>query len=253
MAVKQLEGGIISEQVAVSVRNVGDQVLRLDYANQRWEIAPGEAKVAPYLAACYWFGDPRAINIGDRRATQYRAQEIDRLSVLYGLYDSSFYNDDPGAETEPIHVDSHRTIGPRPYVNGRHPNLPQVVVTDITSGEQILTIIDDPLNVAGAVEMRDPSTEALHAQVASMQQQLANLTARLAAQDPDAAAEVLSNQPKADFIPGGSPVPTDDEAILEGLAGDDDGDEDFGAEMLADPEPDPSARATVDGSSRHSK
>lgn len=232
--VKRLQPGIMSEQVAVRIRNVGSSKLRLDYANQRWEIEPGQDAIAPYLGACYWFGDPRSVNVGDNRSTQYRARELDRLSVLYGIYSDAFVADDDNTFTIEQKVDDYRKLEPRPYVNRRHPNLPQVEVYDLTTGERILTVIDDPEgNDNGA--HANPESASLQAQLQAMQDQMNALTAQLAISDPDAARAVLANSPS----PADLDI-VDTDAIAAGL--------EAGATPEVD-EPQPTGRASVDDGS----
>jgi len=232
--IKRLNPGIMSEQIAVRVRNVGDSKLRLEYANQRWEIEPDQDAVAPYLAACYWFGDPRAINVGNpaNRSTQYRDREIERLSVLYGVYSEAFAVDEDGVSTIEQKVDDYRVLHARPYVNRRHPNLPRVEVFDLTTNEQILTVIDDPAGDNNAPHTNAPvEASALAAQIAAQQAQINEMARALATMDPDKAREVLAHSPdpaNLDII--------NTEAIAAGL--------EDGATDIEEPEP--TERASTD-------
>lgn len=202
--IKRLNPGIMSEQVAVRVRNIGDSRLKLEYANQTWKVEPGEDAIAPYLAACYWFGDPRSVNVGDpnrNRNTQYRTLEIDRLSVLYGVYSEAFVAEDDDTWTVEQKVDDYRKLEPRPYVNRRHPNLPQVEVYDLTTAERILTVIDDPAGDLNAEHSNSSlESEALQGQLNAMQESIKALTAQLAQSDPDAARAVLANSPTPESL-----------------------------------------------------
>ena len=233
--IKRLNPGIMSEQVAVRVRNIGDSRLKLEYANQTWLVEPGEDAIAPYLAACYWFGDPRAVNIGDsnrNRSTQYRTLEVDRLSVLYGVYSDAFTADDDDTWTVEQKVDDYRKLEPRPYVNRRHPNLPQVEVYDLTTSERILTVIDDPAGDLNAEHSNSSlESQALKDQMLAMQAQMSAMAAQLAQRDPDAAREVLAAAPTPDSL---DVVSTDD--ITSRLEGEGDEIE----------EPTPTERASTD-------
>lgn len=234
--IKRLNPGIMSEQIAVRVRNVGETKLRLDYANQRWEIEPGQEAIAPYLGACYWFGDPRAVNVGDpsNRATQHRDREVDRLSVLYGLYSDPFAVDEDGFSTVEQKVDDYRKLEARPYVNRRHPNLPQVEVFDLTTNERILTVIDDPAGDNNRAHA-NPESASLQAQLQAMQAQMNALTSQLATTDPDAARAILTSSPS----PADLDI-VDTDAIAAGL---EDGD------VAEVEEPTPTERASVDDGS----
>lgn len=237
--IKRLNPGIMSEQVAVRITNVGPKKLRLEYANQTWHIEPGTDAIAPYLAACYWFGDPRAVDVGHARSTHYRSNEIDRLSVLYGVYAEPFWVDEDGVMREEERIDEHRRNPAMPYVNRRHPYLPQVEVYDLTTNERILTVIDDPEGNENTPRTNDQLESAAMAdQIRAMQQQMNALASRLAQTDPSAAQAVLAQAPPTPNFTGA----VDTEAITARLEGDgtDEG-------HLADPEPDPASRATVDG------
>jgi len=238
--IKQLPStGVMSEQVAVRVTNLGPKKLKLEYANNTWHIEPGEAAIAPYLAACYWFGDPRSVDVGTRMETAYRTKEIDRLSVLYGVYSEPFWVDEDGVMRDEERIDQYRTHPAMPYVNRRHPYLPQVEVHDLTTNEQILTVIDDPEgNLNAPKSNADLESLALQDQMRAMQTQVNALAAQLAQTDPTAAKAILDNAPPAPNFAGA----VDTEDITRRLAGDEEG-----GDELGDPEPDPASRATVDG------
>lgn len=239
--IKRLNPGIMSEQVAVRVKNVGSKKLRLDYANQTWHVEPGTDAIAPYLAACYWFGDPRSIDVGHDRNSHHRTREIERLAVLYGVYSEAFWVDEDDVVRDEERIDDHRTAPALPYVNRRHPYLPQVEVYDLTTNERILTVIDDPEgNLNEPQSNQELESAAMADQIRAMQQQMNALASRLAQTDPTAAQEVLASAPPSpDFVGA-----VDTDAIAARLDGDDDPDAEG---PLADPEPDPASRATVDG------
>lgn len=231
------QSGTINETVSVRVHNIGPKRLLLDYASNRYVIEPDATAIVPYFAACYWFGDPRSRNVGEKQSTQYRSNEIARLSVLYGLLDDPFWDEfGDGLSTTPIHVDNNRTIESEPYVNGRHPNLPSVQVTDLADDEKIWTVIEDPIgNKLAPASNAEAETRSLADQVASMQRQIASLSQELANRDPALAESVAAAAPS---LPTASTIDTD--LITAALDG----------EVVSDPTPDPSdpaARPTRDG------
>lgn len=167
------------QATAVRVTNIGDSVLRgpvMVYDRVEYRIEPGESKVMPYIAACMFFGDPRAINIGDpdqNRATQHRRHECERLSVLWGTYDTEWYSEvpitTPGGDDE-LHMDSKkRSTGLVPYIAHRdlfmHPNLPRVEVVLADTGEKLTTVIEDPVGEG----LAPPDTSKLELQTLQTQ------------------------------------------------------------------------------------
>ena len=70
----------------VRVTNRGASPWRDMYANTPYLLRPGDSMVAPYPAACLWFGDPGMVDTPltgkfDRR------DEIDRVYARMGVYD----------------------------------------------------------------------------------------------------------------------------------------------------------------------
>jgi hypothetical protein len=227
--------GVIDETSAVRVKNVSDTRFIGDYANRRYVIEAGAEIIAPYHAAVYWFGDPRSRNIGEKRSTHYRDQEIARLSTLYGLFNDAFWDEygDGNLKTARIIVSHDESIPPRDYTGTRHPNLPQVEVYDLGTGDRILTVIDDPVgNELAPSSTAEVESRALADQVKAMGEQLANLQRELAQRDPALAANTS--------IALDTPPPSED-AILAGL------DEGLASDKDPVPDPDdPEARPTRD-------
>lgn len=142
------------EQVSVRVRNTSDRELKgqaMRYAGAEYRIPPGGERVMPWFAAVHFFGDPRSINIGTARETQFRQAEVERLQVHWGTYDTEWYSEvpisTPGGGEE--HMDwKHNPVGHEAYVANRdlfmHPNLPRVEIFRADSGEVVTTVIADP-------------------------------------------------------------------------------------------------------------
>lgn len=149
------------DQISVRVRNNGDKELKgqaMQYASAEYRIPPGGERVMPWLAACHFFGDPRAVNKGDARETQYRQAEVERLQVHWGTYDTEWYSEvpitTPGGGDE--HLDwKHNPVGHEAYVANRdlfmHPNLPRVEIFRSDNNESVVPVINDP-NGDGMVE-----------------------------------------------------------------------------------------------------
>lgn len=171
------------EQVSVRVKNLSDKELRgsaMMYAKAEYRIPPGAERVMPWLAACHFFGDPRSVNKGEARETQYRQAEVERLSVRWGIYDAGWYSDiptaTPGGGDE--HLDwKHNPTGHEAYVADHdvymHPNLPRVAIFRVDTNEAVTTVIEDP-NGDG---MEPPDQSALEVQ--TLTTEMNELKARL--------------------------------------------------------------------------
>lgn len=228
--------GVLDDQFAVRIVNRDERRWKFGYANREYHLAPagqpGDEAIVPYLAACLWFGDPRSVNLNTgKREQQYRDGEIQRLSVNYGLLDDQFFvefDDGPVRHTSPVIIDANRQLEPRPYINGRHPNLPDVAVIDLRDGSEIATVIDDPTG-AGLIVPTNADLEAqtLTEQVLRQQEQLNQLTLLLAQRDPQAAEDLAAQG----LIPNAPASTPSTDSIAAGLAAD---------ELTSDPEPDPS-------------
>lgn len=200
--------GNIAETTPVEVRNTGDTRFAAMYASQRWVVEPGAKTLAPYHAACLWFGDPRAVNIGDRDTRpelQFRTNEIDRLSVRYGLCGDPWYADDVDIDKETFAESANDRYKPQRYKDGRHPNLPRCEVYDL-DGTRLITVIDDPEGTGG----QEPATsqaerDLTKASVAALQAQVLELQNRLLLLNPEAGAQSL--HPNTALPPDG-PVDT---------------------------------------------
>lgn len=221
------------EQVAVRVRNVGDKDLRgqqMRYGGAEYAIPSGGEVVMPWLAMCHFFGDPRAINIGDsdaNRDTQFRRGEVERLQVHYGTYDQTWYEDvpmtTPGGANE-LHMDEKgNSTGLVPYqANGdkfMHPNLPRVEVFRMDNSERITTVVEDPEGDG----MAPPDTSKLELatlkqQYDMMQERLDQLQSEMKFRDP-AALQDIEHDP-LDNIPAPAPEVGADEGAINSDAPD---------------------------------
>ncbi len=99
----------------VRLRNTGNDPWKAMYASQIYKMLPGQECIAPFIAACNWFGHPDAMD-GLNPRERFRTDEVARLRVYYGVYD-----DAEKWET----------------------NMPKVQVYDL-DGNRILTVLDDP-------------------------------------------------------------------------------------------------------------
>lgn len=173
----------------VRIRNDDDKVFQQKYAGQRYNLVPGAETFIPWDAACLWFGHPFAVDVPGDKRKRYRSDELRRLFVKYGVYER---HDEAGSK------------------------FPKVSVWDITNGERIITVVDDPegreLNPA-AISQAD--NEGLQAQLKAMQEQMAMVQAQLAAQQANGGAV-----PSDVTEQGNRPEITDDDRVIDdgGLA-----------------------------------
>lgn len=236
---------IIPENTPVEIRNVGESRFVGEYAMQRWVVEPGDKTLAPYHAACLWFGDPRAVNVGDANARpelQFRAREIDRLGVKYGLAGDPWYSDDVDMDRETFNEANNDHYKPQRYKAGRHPNLPKCEVYDL-NGDRLWTVIEDPEGArdkepATTTAEKDVTLESINA----LQAQIKELQNRLLLRDPEAGAKSLRpDQPTTSATSTSATTPDGEAVGDEGRAG-------IGTETrdpVADPE-DPAAQAGPD-------
>lgn len=149
----------IGESVVVYAENQMTRPFVGKYANQKYHIGPGETKLVPYHAMCLWAGDPRSV---DRAASheKYRTKELKRLRAKYGIYEDS----------------------------NRMSELPQIVYSDVETGERLITVIDNPDQPGSGLSSGNVT--------ADLQSQVSNLEAQLRAlirQQDTEAAESESN------------------------------------------------------------
>lgn len=187
---------IIPDTTAVRIKNTWDRPFVQHYANQKYVVPVGGEAIVPYPGICYWFGDPRSIDFeGGKAEEQFRTLEMKRLSVLYGIYDSPFWDPDGIHEGKApiVYLDDERKeqFGTVKLVDGRHPYLPRIEVWTLLDPEQLFTVIDDPSGERIAPKRAaDPEVASLKAMLVQQQQATATLLAQLAERDPNAAAEL---------------------------------------------------------------
>ena len=206
---------LIPDHIACKIHNHGTTKLRLQWDGSWFEIAPGQDGHAPYNAICLWFGDPRAVDIGDPdndRPTQFRRAERERLSTFYGVYEDQWYSDTPlrsfGIDTitdfaaESTMTDARRRpVGAVPYVEDsfhgyRHPHLPSVEVWRVDTNEKLWTVLEDPDgNHNAPVDTTHVQNKALQAQIAAMEDQLSRMKSEMLYRDPDAEIDLDSDEP----------------------------------------------------------
>lgn len=108
----------------VRVVNNGDQPFTIGWDSRQYRLEPGKDTFVPFEACCLWFGDPRSTNSIQSAKNQHgivsfipdRDSEIRRLRVKYGNIGGD-----------------ERFVDPAP----------DVTIYDLT-GEQIVTVLDDP-------------------------------------------------------------------------------------------------------------
>ncbi|MGI9609650.1 MAG: hypothetical protein ACR2NL_05085 [Acidimicrobiia bacterium] len=146
----------IGESVVVYAENAMTRPFKGKYANQWYSIGPGETKLVPYHAMVLWAGDPRSVDKAQMHE-KYRTHEYNRLRKKYGIYENS----------------------------DRVGELPQIVYTDVESGERLITVIDNPEQPASGLSTGNVT--------ADLQSQVSNLEAQLRAlirqKDVDEAAD----------------------------------------------------------------
>jgi hypothetical protein len=82
--------GGVDLNIPVRAINRSDEPITWKYARVKHVLQPGVPTFIPYLAMVLYQGDPRAINIpGGRITEQYRRNELERLSILHGVYENS--------------------------------------------------------------------------------------------------------------------------------------------------------------------
>jgi hypothetical protein len=176
----------------VRIRNDGDETFQFRYAGQRYNLASGAETFIPWEAMCLWFGHPFAVDVPGDKRKRYRTDELRRLYVKYGVYE----NHHEAAE-----------------------KFPKISVWDITNGERITTVVDDPegKNLNEAV-ITQADNEGLQRQIKAMQEQMAMMQAQLAAsQNPN--GEPVGE--RTDVASARPEIRDDDEEVETGDAVDD--------------------------------
>lgn len=232
---------LIPDHTACRIRNHGETKLRLQWDGDWYEIMPGKDGFAPYNAICLWFGDPRAIDIGDPdndRPTQYRRAERERLSTFYGIYEDPWYDEsqirsfgidkitDFAAESTMTDA-RRRPVGAVPYVPDRargfrHPNLPSIEVWRVDTDEKLWTVVEDPEGSRNApVDTTKAQNLALKSQIDQMEAQLARMKDEMLYRSPEAMEVDLDEEPSIDqpgtedVVAGGGDILTPDASSLD--------------------------------------
>lgn len=198
----------------VRIRNTSSTRTWSDgYDNITYSIPPGGETIAPFIAACIWFGHPEAVDTdADHR---YRTDEFKRLRVRYGVLD---------VITE--HPDSGHHIGPADTIccpisqeEQWQRNKPPVEVFSL-DGSRIITVTDDPdgSEITPTVTTM-AEADNLRTQLEAMQKQMAQLQTQLDRQVRGDAAEANSG-PIASDTPGSITVPMPDLSGIEPMTPD---------------------------------
>ena len=162
----------------VQLTNLDDTDFVVRHLKEWYRIPGNDTVTVPWTTACFLLGDPRKVNLDKKH--QARLIEYRRLRVRYGVYENDELWDQ---------------------------KVPNLVVGDI-QGRRIPMVADDPEGDRfTAVERSTTSTELLQRAVAQAQQQIDQLTQKLAAQE---SADVALNagrhiQPDSDKRPRGRP------------------------------------------------
>jgi hypothetical protein len=147
----------------------------------------------------------------------YREKERARISAKYGVYHDPWWSDGPSTTTIFDPFNSRREVGTgddydlHPSGRFRHPNLPDVEVYDVTTGQRIYTVLDDPDGTQGLI-LPDNSADQidlLKKSMASLQAQLQAVTMELGRRAPEDAADIAGDQVEDDVavLPQTAPDP----------------------------------------------
>lgn len=189
----------------VEVANEGDRVFRAMWAGKTYVIKPGEKVYAPWEAMCLWCGDPTLVDNDTERA---RTKAREYLGVMYGLLGAPWFSDE---QTTTAHMEGE-PFSEYDLIDGvyRHPNLPRLRVSTST-GDQVVTILDDPDGDGTTVRDDTASTQADI--LAGLQAQVAALSRQLAQSNPDAVAAQETKAPEPVAPPAvadpSAPLPED--------------------------------------------
>ena len=142
----------------VRVKNVGSADFHGAYDNRPFVIAPGSEAIIDREAACIWFGDWNARNLGPEQRHQFRRMEVERLKGLYGAH-----YDDPR--------DDPRISAPMYAEEKWAANAPHVEIYE-TDGTKVTTVIEDPTGSTLPIE-NAPAADV--AAAATMQKEIERL------------------------------------------------------------------------------
>lgn len=137
----------------VRIRNVGSEPWSDSFGGVRYQASPGSETLAPFDAACLWFGHPEAVDLNDRES--YRTDEYQRLRTRYGVY----HNDDLW-----------------------EPHTPNIEVWDL-DGNRLVMVLNDPEGKhLTPAQTSVAEQQNLQVMVAALQSQLRQVQAQLDAQ-----------------------------------------------------------------------
>lgn len=167
--------GLLDTNIPIRAVNNNAEPVVWWYANAKYTLLPGQPTFVPYLAMCFYQGDPRAIDHpGDDPATKYRRNEYAELRIRCGVYEN-----DAAWDTCP-HM--------------------HIVCYPIDSDVPFNTVIRDPEGVNQAEARADSSEQSfLRNQMESMAAQMRVMQAQLAAKEFADAALTMSGIDPADL------------------------------------------------------
>lgn len=184
----------------VRIRNTSDRTWKDGYNGLTYQALPGGEAIAPFEAACLWFGHPDAIDLGPGKT--YRTDEYLRMRTRYGVLDVLVEDPNSGHN-----VHTMEPCCPFTQEDQWKHNIPPVEVFDI-DGNRIIMVIDDPEGSAVTPSSTSVAQqEILQTQLAAMQNQMAQLQAQLDAQTRGEAAEANSGPIPDDQAPAMIPGP----------------------------------------------
>lgn len=143
----------------ITIKNEWDRDIVIPHNGEKYTIRPGEQKHVPWDGAASLFGDP------SMRDTEKQMARRDLYNHVRGLW-----NFHPGFDQEEVW---ERDL------------MPRFTATDLNTGEEVWFIIQDP---AGKHSFNKPQSDAaqdaatINVALATLQAQVAQLTAALAAQ-----------------------------------------------------------------------
>lgn len=149
----------------VRIRNDGESLFTGKWAGEKYTVPPGSETLVEWDAICNWFGHPNAIDVPGDKRKRFRTDELHRLFVKYGIYENH-------------HLQEER--------------FPKVSVWDISTGQQYITVINDPQGKNLTPETQTiAENQNLHEQMRLMQEQMAFLQAQLAQRNADGNANPM--------------------------------------------------------------
>lgn len=205
--VQMLPGGLSLTgpigNLPVRIDNNGDTDIVWKYNSESLVLPAGRSVMVPWMHMVRYMGDPRAIDIDDKR--RHRHRERMRLASLYGIYE---HGELWRVGEAPCGCYEHESTG-RLITKDCTGHLPNVVARNLESGEQYMTVIDDPegTSLAG-VDPGASRMQQLEKMVESLSSQLLNLSSQLTSeQNANRAIEdTVTLAPEAPKAKGKIPV-----------------------------------------------